>query len=309
MAKSNGGNGPKNNKVKEAITTEAITVTELPEIPMSVSRPPEVVLAEAQRAAQALTTVIKSKKKKPVMFAGEQYLEYEDWQTVGRFYGITAKVEKVAYVEYGDHRGFEARASAILAPSGQVISAAEAICLDDEANWAHKPLYQLKSMSQTRACAKALRNVLAWVVVLAGYRATPAEEMPPELGDREPIKPPQRASTRVTVKPSAVSELTPEPVSGADWADRTPPPQPEPRRGPIYTQPPEPILTPESPRPSPMKINEKQQRLLFHRNRKSGHSEIFLKEFLKQKYGIDHTKDIPVALFNEILDAFGGENG
>jgi len=32
-------------------------------------------------------------------------------------------------------------------------------------------------MAQTRACAKALRNVLAWVVVLAGYRPTPAEEM------------------------------------------------------------------------------------------------------------------------------------
>ena len=30
---------------------------------------------------------------------------------------------------------------------------------------------------QTRACAKALRNVLSWVVVLAGYRPTPAEEM------------------------------------------------------------------------------------------------------------------------------------
>ena len=32
-------------------------------------------------------------------------------------------------------------------------------------------------MAQTRACAKALRNVLAWVVVLAGYAPTPAEEM------------------------------------------------------------------------------------------------------------------------------------
>jgi len=34
-------------------------------------------------------------------------------------------------------------------------------------------------MAQTRAGAKALRNVLAWVVVLAGYRPTPAEELPP----------------------------------------------------------------------------------------------------------------------------------
>jgi hypothetical protein len=33
-------------------------------------------------------------------------------------------------------------------------------------------------MAQTRAGAKAMRNALAWVVVLAGYRPTPAEELP-----------------------------------------------------------------------------------------------------------------------------------
>lgn len=49
--------------------------------------------------------------------------------------------------------------------------------MQDEPNWRGKPLFQLKSMAQTRACAKALRNVLAWVVVLAGYAPTPSEEM------------------------------------------------------------------------------------------------------------------------------------
>jgi hypothetical protein len=35
-------------------------------------------------------------------------------------------------------------------------------------------------MAQTRASAKALRNVFAGVVVLAGLAATPAEEMQDE---------------------------------------------------------------------------------------------------------------------------------
>ena len=39
------------------------------------------------------------------------------------------------------------------------------------------PLFQLESMSQTRAMAKALRSCYAWVVVLAGYAPTPVEEM------------------------------------------------------------------------------------------------------------------------------------
>ncbi len=159
---------------------------------ITLYRPPETVLAEAHKAAKSLSDVV-SKKKNPVVFKGEQYLEFEDWQTVGRFYGVTAKVESTKFIEYGAVQGFEARAIAIRA-DGMEISAAEAMCLNDEPNWKNKPLFQLRSMAQTRACAKALRNVLAWVVVLAGYRATPAEEIknmiPGNGGQKPPLKEP-----------------------------------------------------------------------------------------------------------------------
>jgi hypothetical protein len=149
-----------------------------PAAQLVIARPPEVVLEEAHRAARALKDVLDAKPNK-VMFGGEQYLEFEDWQTMGRFYGVSAKVVSTAFVEYADVKGFTARAVALRA-DGAEISAAEAVCLHDEANWKTKPLFQLKSMAQTRACAKVLRNVLAWVVVLAGYRPTPAEELPTE---------------------------------------------------------------------------------------------------------------------------------
>lgn len=166
---------------------------------VALYRAPDVVLAEAHKAAVALQDVIKNKKD-PVMMNGQQYLEYEDWQTVGRFYGITAKVESVEYVTYGSVRGFSASAVALRA-DGFELSRATGDCLSDEPKWSSKPkyewrdkadgkgrekvqvgdepvpLFQLKSMAQTRACAKVLRNVLAWVVVLAGYKATPAEEL------------------------------------------------------------------------------------------------------------------------------------
>ncbi len=166
---------------------------------VALYRAPEAVLAEAHKAAVALQDVIKNKKD-PVMMNGQQYLEYEDWQTVGRFYGITAKVESVEFVTYGSVRGFSASAVALRA-DGFELSRATGDCLSDEPKWSSKPkyewrdktdgkgrekiqvgdepvpLFQLKSMAQTRACAKVLRNVLAWVVVLAGYRATPAEEL------------------------------------------------------------------------------------------------------------------------------------
>lgn len=141
---------------------------------LTITTAPDAILRDAHLAAKALTDVIKGKPR-PVKFNGEVYLEYEDWATVGRFYNVTAMVTDVQPVEVGGARGFRATAQAIR--DGVAISSAIAMCLNDERNWKDKPAFQLMSMAQTRACAKALRNVLAWVVVLAGYRPTPAEEM------------------------------------------------------------------------------------------------------------------------------------
>ena len=183
--------------------TEAIAVYE-PNQDVAIYRAPEVVLAEAQKAAKSLADVV-SKKKKPVMMNGEQYLEFEDWQTVGRFYGVTAKIISTTYIEYGEAKGFEARAVAVRA-DGFEVSAAEAMCLNDEPNWKSKPLFQLRSMAQTRAAAKALRNVLAWVVVLAGYRPTPAEEIQGMVnGNKPPVAAPQK-KTDPQADPTKISE-------------------------------------------------------------------------------------------------------
>lgn len=175
---------------------------------MIVTRAPEIVLDEAKKAAKALADVV-SKKKKPVMMNGEQYLEFEDWQTVGRFYGISAKVVSTDYIEYGEAKGFQAKAVAIRT-DGMEISGAEAMCLNDENNWKGKPLFQLRSMAQTRSCAKALRNVLAWVVVLAGYKATPAEEIQDMASGKPPIAAPQAKQPEAKATVADQSKNSPE---------------------------------------------------------------------------------------------------
>jgi hypothetical protein len=157
---------------------EALTVVQnnTESLELAINRDPAIVLAEAQKAAAALRDVI-SRKDKPVRFNGEQYLEFEDWQAVARFYGLTARVRSTAFVEFGEAQGFEATADVISVATGQILTSAESMCLNDERNWSNKPLFMLRSMAQTRAMAKSLRNVLSWVVVMAGYRPTPAEEM------------------------------------------------------------------------------------------------------------------------------------
>jgi hypothetical protein len=72
--------------------------------------------------------------------------------------------------------GWEARVEARTL-AGQVVGAAEAECLRTEKQWKSRDDYALRSMAQTRAVSKALRGPLGFVVTLAGFEATPAEEM------------------------------------------------------------------------------------------------------------------------------------
>lgn len=158
----------------EIVDAEAIVVSQPPQL--ALQRAPEIVLEEAAKAAKALRDVIESNPQK-VVINNKTFLTFEDWQTVARFYGISVAARATNYLEQGRVRGYECHAEAILVSSGEVIGAAQAMCMDDEAKWKDKPLFQLRSMAQTRAQAKALRSILAWVVRLAGYATTPAEEM------------------------------------------------------------------------------------------------------------------------------------
>ena len=175
---------------------------------VQVYRDPTAVLAEAKKAATALAQVVAGKKKRVIM-NGEQYLEFEDWQTVGRFYGVTAKVVSTEFMDLSGVQGFQAKAVAIRA-DGMEVSAAESMCLNDEPNWKSKPLFQLRSMAQTRACSKALRNVLAWVVVLAGYKPTPAEEIQDMVngnGRKAPVQAPQKKAPKDPNEPATEPQL------------------------------------------------------------------------------------------------------
>ena len=140
-----------------------------------VENKPSDVVIRATEAAKTLQKIVNDRSKKLVL-GGKQYLYYEDWQTLAKFDNITAKVVSTEEIRENDKLiGFSARAVAL--KNGEEISAAEAECCFDEPNWNNKPRFQLKSMAQTRACSKALRNVLAFIAVLANYEPTPAEEM------------------------------------------------------------------------------------------------------------------------------------
>ena len=163
-------------------------------------------IAYATEVADALKPILIAKKlvhKLNAKNPDDEYVELEGWQTCGNLCGVTAKIEWSRPLPDGS--GFEARAVVVLVNSGVEIGAGEAVCTKSEKRWSYAEPYAIKGMAQTRAQSRALRGVLAWILVLAGYKPTPSEEMPPlDEQRRDPQKP---AGT--TEPPEADQEPTP----------------------------------------------------------------------------------------------------
>lgn len=132
---------------------------------------PAELVVFGKSAASALKAIVKDAKLN-IEISGRDYLKFEGWQTVAKFFGASVGIEWSKPIA----NGWEARA-VVYDKDNKIISAAESSCGRDEKTWATRPDFAVRSMAQTRASSKALRNVFAWVVVLAGLEATPAEEM------------------------------------------------------------------------------------------------------------------------------------
>lgn len=134
-------------------------------------------IEEAQAKAQALSNIVESQGLYNKI-GGGKHLRVEAWQTIAMGYGLTPAITGSQILYNHDNEEYGAMATAVVYDQNGVIrGGAEGYCMRDEANWRSKPSHQLVSMAGTRAVSKALRLMLSWVVVLAGYDATPAEEL------------------------------------------------------------------------------------------------------------------------------------
>jgi hypothetical protein len=137
---------------------------------------PQAVVERASTVATALAGVINERK----LFSsinGKKHVQVEGWTLLGSMLGVFAEVEWSRPLD----NGWEARAVARTL-AGQVVGAAEAMCTTSEGRWGKADAYAVRSMAQTRAVSKALRLPLGFIMQLAGYSATPAEELNDEPG-------------------------------------------------------------------------------------------------------------------------------
>lgn len=107
---------------------------------------------------------------------GKNYINVEGWQIAGAFTGTFPIVESVENLS--DDKCYRYRAEVSLHDKdGNKVGYGVAICTNKEAGKTNFDEYAVASMAQTRAVGKAFRMKIGWLLKVAGYETTPAEEM------------------------------------------------------------------------------------------------------------------------------------
>jgi len=132
------------------------------------------VIINACSIASTLSNIIRQQRL-ITSIKGKEYVNVEGWTTLGAMLGVIPR-EVSTTEEEGIYTSI---VELVRISDGAVIGRASAECGEEEP-WASRPRYARRSMAQTRATAKACRLAFSWIMKLAGYEPTPAEEMPPE---------------------------------------------------------------------------------------------------------------------------------
>ena len=120
-----------------------------------------------------------------------EYVLVEGWEVLGTMLGIVPVTTIIEEMKNDKGRiiGYKARATLYQNPiiendeivGGTVIARAEATA--DRSGF-QKDLFAIASMSQTRALGKAYRMGLSWIMKMAGFEGTFAEDMPRYRGGK-----------------------------------------------------------------------------------------------------------------------------
>lgn len=157
------------------------------------SQGPREMVQQASELATVLKDVV-TKQRLSVRIGPNEYVKAEGWSTMGCMLGILPREKEVEEMPDGSYRAVVELYSL---KTGAIVGCGSAICGIDEKRWANADRYARRSMAITRATGKAYRLGFSWVMTLAGYAPTPAEEMPQ---DDEPRReaPPKRAASIYT---------------------------------------------------------------------------------------------------------------
>lgn len=173
---------------------QAVPVEAAPPSNLFNTDDPVEVIEKAANVADALKDVI-VQRGLFVNVQGKPHVQVEGWQLLGSMLGVSAVCTDTEPVDGGFKATVEARTM-----DGRVVGRADALCTKHEKRgpWKNADDYARLSMAQTRATSKALKAPLGFVISLAGYATTPAEEM--TFAEPDPVREAKPAVDPVSAK-------------------------------------------------------------------------------------------------------------
>jgi hypothetical protein len=164
---------------------EADELVEQPSDSLIPAESPADFMAQAGRVAVALVDLVE-KRGLFTKMGNKKHLHVDAWCSLGALLGSVGGSSVFAVpdgdpemIEVNGVAGVRVKMKAVTI-NGRVVGGATGFCMRDEPTWKNRPLYALAGMAETRATSRALRKPLGFIVELAGYAATSAEEMPRE---------------------------------------------------------------------------------------------------------------------------------
>jgi hypothetical protein len=139
---------------------------------------PDKIIQRATRAAELVAQVIEHRKLYtmiPTKKGPTKHVNVEGWQAAAILMGFVPS--EVSAKSLGDGT-WEATVELLHARTGRSLAKASSMCGGPmDKDWANSAPINVRSMAVTRATGKVCRLAFAWVVALAGFETTPAEEM------------------------------------------------------------------------------------------------------------------------------------
>lgn len=183
--------------VDQEPTTTSVTVVEQQTLPDYAILNPEIPMSTkvgvATNVANCLAPLVREQGLTVKGLNGRnkeaEYVTVEGWEVLGTMLGIVPVTTIIEEIKNDKDRivGYKSRATLYQNPiiqndeivGGTIIARAEATA--DRSGF-QKDLFAIASMSQTRALGKAYRMGLSWIMKMAGFEGTFAEDMPKYKG-------------------------------------------------------------------------------------------------------------------------------
>jgi hypothetical protein len=192
-----------------------VPVDDMPPATLFHTDNPIEIVAKATEIAEVLARVLKEQHLTSSIH-GREHVRVEGWTFCGTMLGVYPVCTWTRETQTGWEARVEARTR-----DGAVVGAAESSCSREESTWKNRDDFAIRSMAQTRAVSKALRLPLGFIVALAGFEVTPAEELgaeSPASGTSHPFNAATDLLPGAPKDMKAVAQALAEIEPSVDWA-------------------------------------------------------------------------------------------